>query len=76
MFRIPSVKTTTVREARHARGWTQEQLEAESGVAQAVISAIERGIVADPASSTVFKLAKALRIDPRTLRFGPREAVA
>jgi len=46
-------------------------------VRQAVISKIERGVVQDPASSTVFDLAKALRIDPRSLKFGDAsEAVA
>jgi transcriptional regulator with XRE-family HTH domain len=64
------MKTVTLREARKQCGWTQEQLEAESGVAQAVISSLERGVVRDPASSTVFKLAKALKRDPRALRFG------
>lgn len=68
------MKHVTVREARHRKGWTQEQLEAESGVSQAVISNIERGETPDPASSTVMKLAAALDIDPRALRFG--EAVA
>lgn len=69
------MKHVTLREARQRRGWTQEQLEAKSGVAQAAISALERGLVTDPASSTVFKLAQALRIDPRFLRFG-QQAVA
>lgn len=64
------VKTLTLREARKLRGWTQEQLETESGVAQAVISNLERGLVTDPASSTVFKLAKALKRDPREINFG------
>lgn len=68
------MKQITVRQARLRRGWTQEQLEAESGVSQAAISSIERGLVTDPSSSTVFDLAKALGVDPRELRFG--EAVA
>ncbi len=70
------MKYFTLQEARQARGWTQEQLEQESGVSQAAISSIERGLVSDPASSTVFNLAKALSLDPRQLRFGRREAVA
>jgi transcriptional regulator with XRE-family HTH domain len=70
------VKQTTLREARERRGWTQEQLEAASGISQAAISSIERGIVTDPAFSTVAQLAKALDLDPRQLRFVKREAVA
>lgn len=66
----------TLREARQRRGLTQEQLEAASGVRQAVISKIERGAVADPASSTVLKLARGLRMDPRALRFGQPESIA
>jgi transcriptional regulator with XRE-family HTH domain len=66
------VKQITLREARLGRGWTQEELEAASGVSQGVISKIECGIVQDPASSTVLKLAAALRMDPRALRFDER----
>lgn len=58
------------------RGLTQEQLELASGVSQAVISSIERGVVQDPNSSTMMKLADALRIDPRALKFGASEAIA
>jgi transcriptional regulator with XRE-family HTH domain len=70
------VKQTTLREARERRGWTQEQLEAASGISQAAISAIERGVVTDPAFSTVTQLAEALDLDPRQLRFTKKEAVA
>jgi transcriptional regulator with XRE-family HTH domain len=71
------VKQLTLREARLRRGLTQEQLEAASGIPQSHISKLERGAVADPASSIVLKLATALRIDPRVLKFGQRdEAVA
>jgi transcriptional regulator with XRE-family HTH domain len=68
------MKQITLRDARKRRGITQEQLERESGVSQAVISRIERGDVLDPASSTVMKLAAALDVDPRALVFG--QAVA
>jgi transcriptional regulator with XRE-family HTH domain len=72
-----AMKRLTLREARARRGLTQEQLEAASGVSQAVISAIERGVVNDPNSSTVMKLAAALNMDPRVLKFGHSdEAVA
>jgi transcriptional regulator with XRE-family HTH domain len=70
------VKQITLREARRRRNLTQEQLEALSGVRQAVISRIECGEVRDPASSTIFKLAKALRLDPRALIFSPQSEVA
>jgi len=33
-----------VRSARHARGWTQEELSAETGLAVVQISRIERGV--------------------------------
>ena len=59
-----------LRTARQRRAWTQEQLEAISGVPQNVISRLENDSHADPAWSTVKKLAKALRLDPRRLRFG------
>jgi transcriptional regulator with XRE-family HTH domain len=70
------VKKRTLKEARTDKGLTQEQLEQLSGVSQAVISKIERGEVLDPASSTVLKLAEALSIDPRILRFGQSESMA
>lgn len=69
------VKQMTLKEARKRRGLTQEQLEARSGVIQPVISRLERGRVLDPAFSTVLKLADALKVDPRALRFGQPESV-
>lgn len=69
-----AVKQITVRQARLRRGLTQEQLEAASGVSQAAISSIERGLVSDPSWSTVGDLAKALGLDPRELRFGEKVA--
>ena len=70
------MKQITLREARTARGLTQEQLEKISGVAQSQISLIERGGTLDPASSTLLKLANALKLDPRALRFGGPESMA
>ena len=60
----------TLRAARHARGWTQEDLEAESGIAQATISKIERGDVPNPRNNTVQALESALKIPRGTLVFG------
>lgn len=76
MFKIAPVKHLTLQQARKDRGLTQEQLEAESGVSQAAISSIERGLVTNPAFSTVLKLAKALGVRPEQLRFAQRQAVA
>lgn len=67
------MKEMTLREARRLRGWTQEQLEALSGVEQAVISRIERGTNANPGIRTVRKLETALSV---RLLFGAEEAQA
>jgi transcriptional regulator with XRE-family HTH domain len=64
------VKSLTLREARELKGWTQEQLESESGIAQAHISKIERGDVRNPSNDTVQKLEQALRLKRGTLVFG------
>jgi len=69
-------KRTTLRAARIAKGWTQEQLEAASGVDQRNISKIERGEVTDPRTSTVAALEDALGLARGTLIFGQREALA
>lgn len=76
-------KHLTLKEARDAKGWTQEQLEAETqrvdpasrGVNQRAISKIECGDVQDPMNSTVVLLETALGLQRGTLVFG-REAVA
>lgn len=70
---MSSVKQLTLRQARTRRRLTQQQLERKSGVAQGIISRIENGYVSDPASSTLMKLAAALDMDPRVLRFGQRQ---
>jgi transcriptional regulator with XRE-family HTH domain len=69
-------KRMTLQEALDARGWTQEQLEAASGVDQRNISKIKRGDIMDPRNSTVEKLETALGLKRGTLVFGQREAVA
>lgn len=66
----------TLREARDRKGWTQEQLEAESGVDQGLISRLERGASANPTFGTVRKLEAALKLRPGTLVFGPVEVGA
>lgn len=65
----------TLKQARDDKGWTQEQLEAESGIDQRTISKIERGDVNDPQNSTVKALEEALGVRRGTLVFG-EEAIA
>lgn len=50
-----------LKEMRTERGMTQAELSACSGVPQPVICEIETGKTADPAGSTLYKLAHALR---------------
>jgi len=66
------VKPIYLRTARERKRWTQEDLEAKSGVAQAIISRLERTPDAEANFTTVANLADALEIaDPRDLKFGP-----
>lgn len=69
------MKHLTLKRARKAKGWTQEELEAASGVTQSAISRLERGEVPDPQNSTVDALERALALQRGTLVFG-REAMA
>ncbi len=57
----------TLLEARLARGLTQEQLAARSGVTQATISNLEVGRVQSPGWDTVAKLCAALDMAPHEL---------
>ena len=59
-----------LREARERRGWTQEQLQAASGVDQGVISRLERGESVNPTLETIKKLESALKLRRGTLVFG------
>lgn len=71
------VKHLTLYEARRRAKWTQEELGKHSGLRQGVISRLESGDVHNPTFKTVLKLAEALDLDPRVLRFGTHdEAVA
>jgi transcriptional regulator with XRE-family HTH domain len=65
------MKPLYLRTLRERRGWTQEQLEQISHVAQNSISKLERNPNARPAFPTVAKLARALDVGPLDLRFGP-----
>lgn len=81
---MPPLKPLTLKDARDYKGWTQQQLEAETkrvdpegrGVDQRVISKIERGAVGDPMNSTVVLLETALGLKRGTLVFGKRQAAA
>lgn len=64
------MKSISLRGARDRRGWTQEQLEAASGVDQGVISRLERGESVNPTFDTVRKLEAALKLRRGTLVFG------
>lgn len=70
-------KFLTLKQAREAKGWTQEQLEAETErlgdrVDQRNISKIENGGIVDPRNSTVDMLERALGVKRGTLIFGER----
>lgn len=72
---LSDVKYLTLKEARDARGWTQEQLEAATAklgtrVDQRNISKLERGAIADPLNSTAAVLEQALGVKRGTLVFG------
>lgn len=58
-----------VREARLARGWTQEDLAGHSGLAVVQISRIERG-VREIRLTTLLKLLSALGVPPAALLDG------
>lgn len=62
-------KRLTLLEAREKKGWTQQKLEAESGVNQRNISKIERGEIRDPQNSTAEALERALGVERGTLIF-------
>lgn len=55
-----------VRAARNARGWTQEELAHESGLAPVQVSRIERG-VREIRLTTLVRLLAALEVAPEVL---------
>ena len=55
-----------VRAARLARGWTQEQLADETGLASVQISRIERG-TREVRLTTLLRIMKALKLEPNQL---------
>jgi transcriptional regulator with XRE-family HTH domain len=62
-----------VRQARHERGWTQEDLSAKTGLAVVQISRIERG-KREIRLSTLIRLLDAFDMAPETLLDGLLES--
>lgn len=54
-----------IADARRARGWSQEDLERESGVSRGSLSRWERGLADRPEPENVRAVCLALGIDPR-----------
>lgn len=48
-------------------GMSQAQLSAEGGLSQGYLSQLENDEVQNPSASVIFRLAKALHVDPRVL---------
>ncbi|WP_092425114.1 helix-turn-helix domain-containing protein [Devosia crocina] len=65
-MRLAEVFGKRVREVRHERGWTQEQLAFEAGVKRAYLSEVENG-QRNVSLDVVEKLAKALGVGPEAL---------
>jgi transcriptional regulator with XRE-family HTH domain len=56
-----------IRPVRLRKGWTQYELARRSGVDSAMISRIENGLTRGVGLGTVERLARALRVSPRSL---------
>lgn len=56
-----------IRELRDEMGMSQAQLAAEGGLSQGYLSQLENDEVQNPSASVIFRLAKALHVDPRVL---------
>lgn len=54
-----------IADGRRAKGWTQDDLERESGVSRATLSRWERGLADRPEAQHVRAVCAALGIDPR-----------
>ena len=65
-MRLAEIFGKRVREVRHERGWTQEQLAFEAGVKRAYLSEIENG-QRNVSLDVVEKLATALGVSPDSL---------
>jgi transcriptional regulator with XRE-family HTH domain len=69
MADLPQKLGEKVREARHERGWTQEDLAGKTGLAEVQISRIERG-KREIRLSTLIRLVNALGVAPDELLEG------
>jgi transcriptional regulator with XRE-family HTH domain len=58
---------TKIRELRDDLGISQAQLASEGGLSQGYLSQLENDEVQNPSASVIFRLAKALHVDPRVL---------
>ena len=69
---------TRIKEARIAKGMTQEELGTIVGVQKSAIAKYEKGRVVNIKRSTLQKIASALNINPSSLMFdeSPREAAS
>jgi transcriptional regulator with XRE-family HTH domain len=70
------VKQLTVKEARDAKNWTQEELAERAGLNKGTVSRLESGEITNPSNATVARLELALRLRRGTLVFGEMEARA
>jgi len=57
----------TIRQQREYIGVSQAELASSSGLSQGYLSQIENGEVANPSAAVLFRLARALSLDPRSL---------
>lgn len=53
---------TTIRNARLAKGWTQDELAAKSGLNRVRITELENGRIKNPTIATLLAVANALKI--------------
>jgi transcriptional regulator with XRE-family HTH domain len=58
---------TKIRELRDELGMSQAQLAAQAGLSQGYLSQLENDEVQNPSAAVIFRLAKALHVDPRVL---------
>jgi len=56
-----------IRKLRDDMGMSQAQLSSEGGLSQGYLSQLENDEVQNPSASVIFRLAKALHVDPRVL---------
>lgn len=57
----------TIRSSREGLGLNQAQLAGEAEISQGYMSQIENDEIKNPSAAVLFRLAKALRVDPRVL---------